>query len=442
MNPLALNGDTLLARTIARRPPPPSLYAETAAPAPLTAALEGDVTAKVTIVGGGFTGLSAAVHLAEAGIDAVVIEANEIGWGASGRNGGQVNPGLKWEPDELEAAFGPELGTRMVRLGHGAPDLVFDLIARHGIDCAPRRAGTIRAAVSKRSAAGVCEYHRQWSARGADVALVEAAALEDLTGTGAYPLGVHDRRGGQLNPLGYARGLARAALKAGARIFTGSPATGVSRDAAGWTVSTPDGRVRAERLVLATNGYSDDLWPGLRRSVIPAFSAITATAPLPPDIAAAIMPSGVVLYEMSAAYAYYRVDDAGRFVMGGRSVLRDSSAPRDYRSLMAHARQLFPALESASWTHCWNGQVAVTWDHLPHLHEPESGLHIGLGYNGRGVAMATAMGRMLARRAGGGGPEDLDLPVTRISPITGHVAWPLAVKVRLNWEKLRERLDV
>ena len=427
-----------MTRLVPRRPLPPSLYADTAPPEPATAALTGEVTAKVAIVGGGFTGLSTALHLAEAGIDAVVIEANEIGWGASGRNGGQVNPGLKWEPEELEAGFGPDLGARMVRLGSEAPGLVFDLVERHAIACAPLRGGTLRAAISPRSAAGVRAHQRQWAARGADVVLAEGPAMEKLTGTTAYPLGAHDRRGGQVQPLAYARGLAAAALKAGARIFTGSPATGIARTGNGWRVTTPDGTVTAERVVLATNGYSDDLWPGLRRSVIPVYSSITATAPLPPDVASAIMPNGIVLYEMSATYAYYRMDDAGRFLMGGRSALRDTSDPRDFNDLVAHAKALFPALEAATWTHCWNGQVAVTWDHLPHVHEPEPGLHIGLGYNGRGVAMATAMGRMLARRAAGGGPEAIDLPVTSIAPIPGHFAWPLAVKSRLHWDRLRE----
>lgn len=427
-----------MVQTIARRPMPRSLYRDTVPPAPETGPLDHDIAAQVAIVGAGFTGLSAALHLAEAGIDTVVIEASEIGWGASGRNGGQVNPGLKWEPEELEHAFGPDLGGRMVRLGHDAPALVFDLVARHRIDCSAKRGGTLRAAVSERSTEGVRAFQRQWAARGADVVIAEGKEMARLTGTGAYLLGAHDRRGGQVNPLAYCRGLARAAVKAGARLFTDTPATGLARNAQGWELSTPKGRVSAQRVILATNGYNDDLWPGLRRSVIPVFSSITATEPLPPELAAPIMPNGVVLYEMSASYAYYRLDDAGRFVMGGRSVLRPASAPDDFRTLVAHATRLFPVLKAVEWTHRWNGQVAVTWDHLPHLHEPEPGLLVGLGYNGRGVAMATITGRMLARRAAGGGPETLDLPLTRISPIPFHAGWPLAVKARLKWDRLRE----
>ena len=425
-----------------RRPLPRSLYAETARPAPAEARLAGEVRTAVVIVGGGFTGLSTALHLAEAGIMSVVLEASEVGWGASGRNGGQVNPGLKWNPDEIEAAFGAELGGRMVRLGAGAPDLVFDLVARHAIDCEPMRGGTVRAAVSARSEAGIRDFVREWTARGAPVALLDRAGVARLTGTTAYPSACHDRRGGSVNPLGYARGLAEAAIAAGARVFSGARALRLARDGSGWAVDTAAGRVRAGRVVLATNGYTDDLWPGLRRTVVPVYSAIAATAPLPPEIAARIMPARPVLYEMSATYAYYRMDAAGRFLMGGRSVQRDTDAFADYRGLIAHAIRLFPDLAGAEWTHCWNGRVAITRDHLPHVHEPAEGIHIGLGYNGRGVAMATAMGRMLARRVAGGQAEVLDLPVTGITPILGHAAWPLAVNARLQWEKLREMLGL
>ena len=425
-----------------RRPLPRSLYAATARPAPAEARLAGEIRTAVAIVGGGFTGLSTALHLAEAGIEAVVLEASEVGWGASGRNGGQVNPGLKWDPDAIEAAFGEDLGGRMVRLGAGAPDLVFDLVARHAIDCEPMRGGTVRAAVSARSEAGVRQFATEWTARGAPVTLLDRDGVARLTGTDAYPSACHDRRGGSLNPLGYARGLAEAALKAGARVFSGARALRLTHDGGGWTVETAAGRVRTERVVLATNGYTDDLWPGLRRTVVPAFSAIVATAPLAPEIAARVMPARPVLYEMSATYAYYRMDAAGRFLMGGRSVQRDTDMLADYRGLIGHALRLFPDLASAEWTHCWNGRVAITRDHLPHIHEPAQGIHIGLGYNGRGVAMATAVGRMLARRVACGSAEQLDLPVTKIAPILGHAAWPLAVTARLQWEKLRESLGI
>lgn len=426
--------------SLARQPLPPSLYADTARAAPPEATLGGDMTTRVAIVGGGFTGLSAALHLAEADVEAMVVEANEPGWGASGRNGGQVNPGLKWEPEALEAAFGADLGGRMTRLGGNAPDLVFELVARLGIDCEAHRGGTIRAAKRSKAEAGLRDFERQWLARGADVSLLDAAAMAAATGTAAYTIGALDRRGGNLNPLGYARGLAEAAIAAGARISSATRAVRLRRETGAWTLTTDRGAVRADRVLIATNGYTDELWPGLRRSVIPVYSSIAATEPLPPSIAASITPGRPSLYELSSTHAYYRVDAFGRFLMGGRGVLRSSTDFSDYRDLIAYAIQLFPALRDAKWSHCWNGRIAATWDELPHIHEPEPGLSIGLGYNGRGVAMATAMGRMLARRAAGGMASDLDLPITQISPIWGHAAWPLAVKARLLWERLNEAI--
>jgi glycine/D-amino acid oxidase-like deaminating enzyme len=424
------------ARMSKREPAAASLYAETARPAPPTSPLAGDAKAKVVIVGGGFTGLSAALHLAERGVDALVVEAEGIGWGASGRNGGQVNPGLKWEPERLLASFGPDLGGRMARLGATAPDLVFDLVARNAIDCEARRGGTIRAAVTKKSEAGIREHIRQG---GADILALEGEGMAHATGTAAYAMGSLDRRGGNLNPLGYARGLAEAAIKAGARIATSTRALKLSCEAGRWRLTTDKGIIIAERVILGTNGYSDDLWPGLRKTVVPVLSSIAATEPLPAEVAATILPGRASLYEVSASHAYYRLDAFGRFLMGGRGVMRPSSEFADYRGLIAHAVRLFPTLAAARWRQCWNGRVAVTWDELPHIHEPAEGLGIGLGYNGRGVAMATAMGRMLARRAAGGTAEELDLPVTEIAPMFAHFGWPLAVAARLKWDTAKER---
>jgi len=417
-------------------PPAASLYAETAPPAPPTSPLAGDASAQVVIVGGGFTGLSAALHLAELSVDVLVVEAGDIGWGASGRNGGQVNPGLKWEPERLLATFGPDLGARMARLGATAPDLVFDLAARFRIACEARRGGTIRAAVANKSEAGIREHIRQG---GADIVALEGEAIARATGTHRYPMGSLDRRGGNLNPLGLARGMAEAALKAGARIATSTRALRLSGEAGRWRLTTDRGIVTADRVILGTNGYSDDLWPDLRRTIVPVLSSIAATEPLPAEIAARILPGRASLYEMSASHAYYRLDAFGRFLIGGRGVMRPSSDFADYQGLIAHAMRLFPDLAAARWRYCWNGRVAITWDELPHIHEPAQGLSIGLGYNGRGVAMATAMGRMLARRAAG---EALDLPVTQIAPIPAHFAWPLAVAARLKWDAARERFVV
>lgn len=208
----------------------PSLWATTAAPAPDTPPLAESGTADVVIVGGGFCGLSTALHLAERGIRPVVLEAREVGYGGSGRNGGQVIPGLKYDPADLVARFGRERGERLARFAGGTADVVFDLIARHGMDVPHRRAGWIQGAHTETGLAEVERRAAQWADLGAPTRVLDKAEAERLLGTGRYRGGWLDGRGGAIQPLSYARGLARAALKAGASIHGASPVTSLERD--------------------------------------------------------------------------------------------------------------------------------------------------------------------------------------------------------------------
>ena len=196
----------------------PSLWSHTATPEVDGERLTGTAQADVAIVGGGFTGCAAALSLAQRGLRVRVLEARNIGWGASGRNGGQVIPGLKYDPDELEAMFGPELGPRMVSAVGSVGDEVFGLIERHAIECDARREGWLHPAVSQRSLDITSRRCEQWQKRGADVVAVERSRMAELIGSDIYIGGWEDRRGGQVQPLSYVRGLARAAQAAGAVI--------------------------------------------------------------------------------------------------------------------------------------------------------------------------------------------------------------------------------
>ena len=414
-------------------PLPPSLYAETARAAPPTPPFAGTRRAPVAIVGGGFTGLSAALHLAEAGTEAVVLEAHEPGWGASGRNGGQVNPGLKPDPDTVERAY----GEAVVALSYAAPGDVFALVARLGIDCEAAQGGTYRAAFGAADAARLERLAAQCQRRAMPVRLLDGAAMAAVAGTGRYRLGLFDPRGGQLNPLGYARGLAAAAMQAGAAVHGGSRVVSLTRQGQSWALATPGGTVLAERVVLATNGYTDRLWPGLARSVVPVFSAIVASAPLPPPLAARILAPGAVLYELGEVTTYYRLDRGGRLLMGGRSRSRALAGPACFRFLSDYAARLWPDLRGIAWTHGWNGQLALTPDHYPHLHAPAAGVLACLGFNGRGVAMATVLGRELAAHLRGG---TLPWPATPIRPIPLHRFWRPGVAARLAYGRVRDRL--
>lgn len=424
-------------------PLPTSLYTDTAHPAPLTPSLDADRTVSVAIIGAGFAGLSAALHLAEMGVDVCVLEANEPGWGASGRNGGQVNPGLKFNPDELLVRFGGDLGQRMIDMAWSAPDFTFDLISRLSIDCDARQNGTLRAATNTRTAKIVETTAVQCAVHGMPTRLLDARETTLATGTDRYPAALFDPRGGDLHPLNYTRGLAAAAQNAGASIHGNSRVVSARKQSGKWFLHTQRATVSADKLLVVTNAYADGLLPDLRKSLVPVYSSIVATEPLPDDLAARILPQRPVLYESGHITIYYRLDKQNRLLMGGRGpqrALAGQAGPLGY--LKRYAEGLWPGLRGIHWTHAWNGQLAITPDHLPHLHEPSEDALIYLGCNGRGVALATAMGKQLAERLMGGQSARIDLPVTGIKPMHFHSFWPIGVQSAMIWGRMKDRLGI
>ena len=320
---------------------------------------------------------------------------------------------------------------------------MFALVRELQIRCEANQGGTIRAAFSKGSANFLQQATAAWKDRGAPVELLEGDAIARATGTDRYLCGALDRRGGSLNPLGYARGLADAAVRAGAVIHGGPSAAAVERRGASWAVVTPGGTVTADWLVLATNGYSDELWPGLRQTIVPVYSGIVATEPLAENTAKRILPMGTVLYEHEDITVYYRLDVSNRLLMGGRSRLRTLESPNDFSDLIAYAKRLWPFIGNPHWAHGWNGQLALTLDHYPHLYEPAHNVIACLGYNGRGVAMATAMGAEIARRITGTPAAELDMPVrSALEPIRLHRFWPIGVTARLAYGRLVRAIGV
>jgi glycine/D-amino acid oxidase-like deaminating enzyme len=418
-----------------------NLYRDTAPPAPDTFPLDGDARADIAVIGGGITGLSTALHAAESGAAVILLEAEEPGFGASGRNGGQVNAGLKLDPDVVEREFGADLGGRMNALAGDAPRLVFELIKRHAISCEARQNGTLRAAVRGKHAAAVRTTAEQLMRRGAPIEFLEGHAVTRVTGTDRYLAAMLDRRGGDLNPLSYSRGLARAALAAGARLHSRTRAIGVAGREGAWRVETGRGAVSAAHVVIATNGYTDGLWPQLRSTIVPLFGAIAASERLSDAVCRAIMPTRAVLYESGAVTVYYRLDAQQRLLIGGRGPLREITAPGAIPHLTAYARKLWPVLAGVDWTHGWGGRLAMTFDHYPHVHEPARGVLICLGYNGRGVALATAMGAQLARRIVH--PDSrFDMPISALRTIPLHSLWPVAVKAAIARGRIADLLGV
>ncbi|WP_323032324.1 FAD-binding oxidoreductase [Paracoccus sp. (in: a-proteobacteria)] len=418
-----------------------SIYAQDAANQFRWRALSTELRTRIAVIGGGLTGLSTALHLAEAGQDVVLLEAYQPGWGASGRNGGQLNPGLKYDPSQIIGKFGAEAGSRLVEFGWSTVQRTADLIGRLGIDCDLRRNGTLRAAARAADVAAVRASQQDMAAHGMPVEWVEADAMTRLTGHGRYHGGFLDKRGGDLDPLRLCHGLAGAAHAAGARIHGDSRAISLGRDQGRWRITTNTGAVIADRVLICCNGYADGLVPGLKRAMVPVFSSVLATPPLPDALAAQIMPGRQVLYESGLVTVYYRVDARNRPILGGRGPMRPVASPERLGHIADDARRLWPGLADVGWQTAWNGRVAITTDHLPHFHDLGDGLLAIYGYNGRGVALATAMGEPLAScLAGKIASAELPIPPTALSSIRFHAFWPIGVHATIAWSRLRKAL--
>ena len=415
------------------------LWGATAEPAPPIDVLDGDTTTDVLIIGAGYTGLSTALHLAQRNIPSLVIDAHHPGFGASGRNGGQVLPGFKTYPDHLVATYGKTRGIAMAEFGAGIADELFALIESHAIVCAARQSGWIHAGHHVGKLSEQRWKHDQWAARGADVAWLEQGEISQLLGTSAYAGGWLDRRAGVVQPLSYARGLARAAQQLGARICSQTPATSLKPVADGWQITTPCGVIRAAQVVIATNGYTGNLLPKLAGTVVSVESAQIATQVLSDDQLCTIMPTIGCVSDTRRSLLYFRLSPDGRFVMGGRGGIALPTSTGNYDRLKREALALYPSLANVEWTNQWAGKLAVTLDHMPHLHEPAPGLIASLGCNGRGVAYSTAIGRVIAMRLAGCDLEAVPMPITQITPMPLAAFRKIGAASVAAWFGLRDK---
>jgi len=418
---------------------PPSLWAATAPPALPLPRLKGSLGTEVAVIGAGYTGLSTALHLASAGIECAVIDRHEPGWGASGRNGGQVLPGLRLQRAELRRVFGGERGDRAYETVETAADFLYALVERHGIECDLVRGGSIRLAHTERAMALLRENHAVLVSEGVGSRLLDAEAVAREVGTRLYVGGRLDPRSGTLHPLKYARGLASAALGAGAALYRRSPATALRRDGERWRVTTDAGEILASSVVIATNGYTDGLWPGLAETMLPLNSFQIATAPLAERERAATLPGGACFSDTRRLILYAQRTRDHRLVLGGRASFTLADRAADYDVLRRVLTGLFPQLSGTRIEYRWVGRVALTRDFIPHLHAPAPGLLIAVGFNGKGVAMTTLMGKIIADHIRPPA-EPPAYPLTDIRPIPFHAFRQPALHLAMYYQTLMDRL--
>lgn len=354
------------------------------------------VSTDVLIVGGGYCGLSTGWSLRGRGIDTCVIDARAIAGGASGRNGGQLVPGFKIGPGELQRRYGAEEGRSLFEFGQQAPRRVRDLVEQLAIDCDLACNGWVKAAHSAAALRQVDAEHDELAHAGAKVRRLGRDELAELVGHSSYTGGMMLPEGGTLNPYAYCTGLARALAAAGGRIHAHTPALAIERQRDEWRVSVPGAAIVAKAIVVATDGYTEGLLPSLTRSIVRVGSFQVATGPLTTKVLSRIVRNGIGVSDTRVLLRYFRRTLDGRLVVGGRGAFSDRTDPSLFAAIERSIAAIYPGVDFGAIATRWHGMVALTADSLPHVIRLDDGLFFAGGFNGRGVAMATAIGQLMA----------------------------------------------
>ncbi|WP_240335600.1 NAD(P)/FAD-dependent oxidoreductase [Pseudotabrizicola algicola] len=351
----------------------------------------------LAVIGGGFTGLAAALEARRHGASVCVLEAQTVGHGGSGRNVGLVNAGLWLPPEAVIARMGPTGGKRLIDTLAEAPQRVFDLIAREGIDCEATRNGTLHLAHAPAGLRDLQERYRQGRAHGAPLRLLDAAETARRTGSRAFHGALFDPRAGTIQPLSYARGLARAAVRAGAEVHEQSPVTGLQRAAGQWQVTSRGQSLRARHVLVATNAYHLGFHDPFAPQIVGVHYCQYATDPLPEPLRRSILAGGEGCWDTALVMSSFRLDQAGRLVIGGIGN-GDGPAGRVHAAWAARKlARLFPDLAGLPFRHGWSGRIAMTGDHIPKIVAFGPQAYACFGYSGRGIGPGTVFGTQAAR---------------------------------------------
>ena len=425
---------------------PPSLWAAVSSAGPQWPTLEGACEADVAVIGAGFTGLSTALHLARQGVSVAVVEAAEPGWGASGRNNGQVIPSLsRPDPEDIVARHGAA-GERFVHLLRDSASILFDLVRAEGIPAEAEQTGWVQP-VHTPGRMRIAERRvRQWSAQGAPVALLSRDEVRDRLGSDAWHGGWWNRTGGHVNPLALARGLAIAAARAGARIHARSPVLAFERRENRWLARTANGELRARGLVLATNAYTAEfaagLAPAIARQVVPVRSWQMATSPISEQARGSIIRGREAVSDTHGELYFMRFDARHRLITGGALVNAMNGAERLKPYIGERLRRLFPQIGDFRFDHVWNGYIGMTRDYFPRMHRLGPDAYAWAGCNGRAVGLSIALGRELARALTGARDDELALSFSEPAPLPMHAIARRLAPLMLLVYRHRDRREI
>jgi glycine/D-amino acid oxidase-like deaminating enzyme len=331
------------------------------------------------------------------GASVALLEAHDIGYGGSGRNVGLVNAGLWLTPETIVAQMGGVEGRHLIDVLGRAPDLVFDLIDRHDIACEATRAGTLHLAHAPSGLRDLEDRYRQGNQFGAALQLLNAEEARARTGSEAFHGALFNASAGTVQPLGYCHGLARAAQQAGAQFFGQSSVQALRQDGTGnWQVMTPQGIVRAPKLLLATNAYAFGAAVPEQPQYVPVHYCQFATAPLTAQQQARILPGGEGCWDTAQVMSSVRRDAAGRLIVGGMGNSNGAGARLHAAWARHKLRSLFPELDDIPFEHHWSGRIAMTSDHVPKIQIFGPNAYSIFGYSGRGIGPGTVFGRAAA----------------------------------------------